>query len=38
METDFLVFNYSAKERAIKELQAEQIFRDLNIEVYQSEN
>jgi hypothetical protein len=27
-------FNYSNKERAIKELKAEEIFKDLNIEVY----
>ena len=32
-ETGFK-FNYSNKERAIKELQTEEVFKYLNIEVY----
>lgn len=30
-------FNYSNKENAIKQLQTEQIFKELNIEVYENE-
>lgn len=33
-QTTGFKFNYSNKERALKELQTEQAFKDLNIEVY----
>ena len=33
-EQEGFKFNYSNKEKAIKELQTEQTFKDLNIEVY----
>jgi hypothetical protein len=30
-------FNYSQKEQAIKELQKEQLFKELNIKVYEND-